>query len=144
MAAKLLLPSPRLGIEDGPRCYAARWPARVPRRAACCSATQVQGDQQRTQAAVQELLRAIDGTDRGVNTSPEQRQRILRAIDALETLPASGNGAAERDDSASVSATWKLLWTTEKVLRKFMRDRHMHPQQWLSCRLPQIPEQQRR
>ena len=122
MSATLLLPSPRLGLVDAPRCCAARWPARKPRRAACCSATQVQGDQQRTQAAVQELLRAIEGTDRGVNTSPEQRQEIFRAIEALEALPASGNGAAERDDSASVSATWKLLWTTEKVLLRKYED----------------------
>ncbi len=83
---------------------------------------QLQGDQQRTQAAVQELLRAIDGTDRGVNTSAEQRQQIFRAIDALETLPAGKDGAARRDNSTSVSATWKLLWTTEKVLLRKHED----------------------
>ena len=111
----LLLPSPRPGLVDAPRCCAARWPARQRRRAACCSAAQLQGNQQRAQA-VSDLLRAIEGTDRGVNTSAEQRQSIFRAIDALEALPAGADGAADHTGNASVSATWKLLWTTEKVL----------------------------
>ena len=94
------------------------------RRRAACRATQLQSGRQ----AVSVLLDAIEGTDRGVSTTAEQRERILRAVAALEELAAGADTA--RDSAArggdpcspaaangSVSATWKLLWTTEKVWR---------------------------
>ena len=113
MATALLLPSPRArAVETPHRC--AHWPARLLRRGACCRATQLQGSQR--QQAVSDLLNAIEGTDRGVNTTAEQRQQIFQAIGALEALTASEDGAVKQDDSEGVSATWKLLWTTEKVM----------------------------
>ena len=96
------------------------------RRRAACRATQLQSGQR--QQAVSDLLSAIEGTDRGVRTTTEQRKRIFRAISALEEVTAGADtardGAGGGTDpcspaiaNASVSAVWKLLWTTEKVLR---------------------------
>lgn len=60
------------------------------------------------QAAVQQLLDLVKGTDRGVSTSPEAKERILAVV---EELKRSSAGARTVD---SISATWKLVWTTEK------------------------------
>lgn len=63
-----------------------------------------------TAGAIDDLLAAIEGTNRGCQTSSSQRAKIDAAINVLE-------GAADRgnDFSLDLSATWKLLWTTEKV-----------------------------
>ena len=63
-----------------------------------------------TAGAIDDLLAAIEGTDRGCKTSSSQRAKIDAAINVLE-------GAADRgnDFGTDLTATWKLLWTTEKV-----------------------------
>ena len=61
-------------------------------------------------SAENRLLQAIDGTDRGMRTSPEQKTAILEAVAQLEDL-----GRGSITTSGSISATWKLLWTTEKA-----------------------------
>ena len=60
--------------------------------------------------AVQDLLAAIQSTERGLSTTPAQRSAILSATEALTEL---GRGTTTTSDA--LSATWKLLWTTEKV-----------------------------
>ena len=50
------------------------------------------------------------GTQRGVNTSKEQREIILTCADKLQQGQAGTNKLGGR-----VDATWKLLWTSEKV-----------------------------
>ena len=57
-----------------------------------------------------ELLIACEVTDRGLDTSPEQRAVINDLVDRLAEL-----GASTVTTDESISATWKLLWTTEKV-----------------------------
>ena len=61
-------------------------------------------------AAETRLLNAIKSTERGLKTPPSSRQDILQAVNELEEIgkgiPTTGTG---------LSATWRLLWTTEKV-----------------------------
>lgn len=57
---------------------------------------------------MQQLLDAIRGTERGVSTSPEAKAKIMSAV---EELKHAGAGSKTVD---STSATWRLLWTTEK------------------------------
>ena len=64
-----------------------------------------------TAGAIDDLLAAIDGTERGCKTSSSQRAKIDAAINVLEEAAEVGN-----DLSTDLTATWKLLWTTEKVL----------------------------
>jgi len=61
-------------------------------------------------AAESRLLSAIEGTQSGLNTSATQREDILNAVSELEEL---GRGLVTT--SHELSATWKLLWTTEKA-----------------------------
>ena len=61
-------------------------------------------------AAESRLLQAIEGTDKGMSTSPEQKAAILEAVEELEE-----RGRGSVTTSGSISATWKLLWTTEKA-----------------------------
>ncbi|KAK4267901.1 hypothetical protein QN277_024624 [Acacia crassicarpa] len=64
-----------------------------------------------TQSAKQDLLSLIADQDRGLKTQndPEKRSQIVEAIDAMAALAA---GSVTTGDS--LSATWRLLWTTEK------------------------------
>lgn len=59
-------------------------------------------------AAVERLLTAVEGSRRGVNA--ERRQAVLAAAAELAQF---GVGSATTD-SSQLSATWRLLWTTEK------------------------------
>ncbi|XVE73907.1 hypothetical protein DITRI_Ditri11bG0156200 [Diplodiscus trichospermus] len=64
-----------------------------------------------SQSAKQDLLNLISDQDRGLKTQkdPEKRDAIVKAIDAMAIL---GRNAVTTGDS--LSATWRLLWTTEK------------------------------
>ena len=64
------------------------------------------------QLAVQRLLSSIEGADRGLGNSPEQREEVLAAAAELARL-----GGGTTTTGSDLSATWKLLWTTEKVRR---------------------------
>lgn len=57
------------------------------------------------------LLKAIQNTRQGLDTSPAQKTEILAAVEELVEL---GSGSATTS-SSNINATWKLLWTTEKV-----------------------------
>ncbi|XP_062000492.1 probable plastid-lipid-associated protein 11, chloroplastic isoform X3 [Rosa rugosa] len=61
--------------------------------------------------AKQDLLALIADQDRGLKTQtdPTKRASIIKAIDALADL---GNGTVTT--GGDLSATWRLLWTTEK------------------------------
>ncbi|KAF7825287.1 putative plastid-lipid-associated protein 11 [Senna tora] len=63
------------------------------------------------QSAKRHLLTLIADQDRGLKTQndPEKRSSIVKAIDAMAAL---GAGSVTTGDS--LSATWRLLWTTEK------------------------------
>ena len=47
---------------------------------------------------------------RGLDTSKERKADILRLVDVLQT-----EGAGQETTAGDISATWRLLWTTEKV-----------------------------
>ncbi|CAI5961604.1 unnamed protein product [Closterium sp. NIES-65] len=71
-------------------------------------------------AAIKARLRAaIAKSERGVGTDEAITREILAAIESLEELGGGGR-ADERKEAPvttsdeSLSATWKLLWTTEK------------------------------
>lgn len=61
-------------------------------------------------AAESRLLSAIESTQSGLNTSATQREDIMNAVSELEEL---GRGSVTT--GSELSATWKLLWTTEKA-----------------------------
>ncbi|KAI5564261.1 hypothetical protein POPTR_014G058400v4 [Populus trichocarpa] len=64
-----------------------------------------------SQSAKQHLLTLISDQHRGLKTQndPIKRSSIIQAIDAMADL---GKDTVTTDDS--LSATWRLLWTTEK------------------------------
>ncbi|KAL4458667.1 hypothetical protein ABPG75_013532 [Micractinium tetrahymenae] len=64
----------------------------------------------REEAAVSRLLAAIEGCERGLAGSEEQQAEITAAVGELKEL-GSGSTTTAADD---LSATWRLLWTTEK------------------------------
>ena len=98
----------------GPCRYAVIWKSetsrsvRFPRTSLAGNICRAQT--QSNASAVHDLLTAIRGTERGVSTTGAQRQAILTATAALTEL---GRGSTTTCDT--LSATWKLLWTTEKV-----------------------------
>lgn len=58
--------------------------------------------------AVDDILSAVESTERGCNTSRSSRAKIDAALGVLE-------GAGDSTSfNKTLSATWKLLWTTEK------------------------------
>ncbi|KAL9434887.1 hypothetical protein AB3S75_021200 [Citrus x aurantiifolia] len=71
-----------------------------------CSSTTNQ-----SQSAKQELLNLMADQDRGLKTQkdPNKRSSIIKAIDDMAVL---GSDMVTTGDS--LSATWRLLWTTEK------------------------------
>ncbi|KAL5798882.1 hypothetical protein ACOSQ2_003702 [Xanthoceras sorbifolium] len=72
-----------------------------------CSSTTTQ-----SQLAKQDLLSLIADQDRGLKTQkdPTKRSSIIEAIDALAVM---GRDTVTTT-ADSLSATWRLLWTTEK------------------------------
>ncbi|KAL9276480.1 hypothetical protein ACSQ67_025973 [Phaseolus vulgaris] len=95
--ATLLIPNP----------FTTKLPApRYSHRRFTCSSVTTQ-----SQSAKDHLLALIADQDRGLRTQsdPAKRAAIVEAIDAMAAL---GAGSVTTDDS--LSATWRLLWTTEK------------------------------
>lgn len=66
--------------------------------------------QGRRNAAESRLLKAIENTERGLVVSPSSRQEISDAVDELEDI-----GQDTVTTGRDLSATWKLLYTTEKA-----------------------------
>ncbi|KAL2234045.1 probable plastid-lipid-associated protein 11 [Sesamum indicum] len=62
-------------------------------------------------AAKRHLLRLIADQDRGIKTQSDP-QKLSQIIDAIDSLAAIGRGTVTTDKS--LSATWRMLWTTEK------------------------------
>lgn len=60
--------------------------------------------------AVDDILAVVQDTERGCRTSKSHRASIDAAVGVLESAGNDGRPVSE-----SLSATWKLLWTTEKV-----------------------------
>ena len=63
-----------------------------------------------TSGAVDDILSTVSDTERGCRTSRSQRASIDAALGVLE-----GAGDSGAPISKGLSATWRLLWTTEKV-----------------------------
>lgn len=95
--ATLLIPNPFNTKLPGPR-YSHR-------RFTCSSVTT------QSRSAKEHLLALIADQDRGLRTQsdPVKRAAIVEAIDAMAVV---GAGSVTTGDS--LSATWRLLWTTEK------------------------------
>lgn len=62
-------------------------------------------------AAKRHLLRLISDQDRGIKTQSNP-QRLSEIVDVIDSLAAIGRGTVTTD--GSLSATWRMLWTTEK------------------------------
>lgn len=56
-----------------------------------------------------DLLDAIAGSNRGLIRTPSVKDRVMKSVHALKEL---GKDATTTDES--LTATWRLLWTTEK------------------------------
>lgn len=56
----------------------------------------------------------VQGSERGILNGRHQKERIL---DAVASLVEHGKG--QETTSRDIDASWKLLWTTEKVLCPF-------------------------
>lgn len=67
------------------------------------------GDKQQRALAVQRLLGAIEGAQRGLNKG--DTPAVLEAVAELKALGEGSNTT----DPRRLEATWKLLWTTEQV-----------------------------
>lgn len=52
----------------------------------------------------------MQGSGRGVDNAAQQKERILEAVESL-----ADKGKGQETTSSSIDASWKLLWTTEKV-----------------------------
>ncbi|XP_024932545.2 probable plastid-lipid-associated protein 11, chloroplastic isoform X2 [Ziziphus jujuba] len=72
--------------------------------------------------AKHELLNLISDQDRGLKTqkNPAKRDSIINAIDALADL-----GSDTVTTGTSLSATWRLLWTTEKEQLFIIENAHL-------------------
>ena len=62
------------------------------------------------QSTVSELLKLCDRTDRGVNTSAGDREALLQHVERLQE-----SQKGKSFTGSSLSARWRLIWTTEKV-----------------------------
>ncbi|XP_059431370.1 probable plastid-lipid-associated protein 11, chloroplastic isoform X1 [Corylus avellana] len=95
MATCLLIPT-----TYAPKCHQSPTP-----KITCSSLTA------QSQAVKRHLLSLISDQDRGIKTQkdPARRASIVEAIDAMAVL-----GRDTVTTGASLSATWRLLWTTEK------------------------------
>ena len=60
--------------------------------------------------ALDELLSAVAGSDRGITTTPAQLKDIKQLFEQLENGGKSMVGTPK-----TITGTWKLVWTTEKV-----------------------------
>ena len=60
---------------------------------------------------VEELRRLVQDTNRGRNTTPVQKNAILKCVDKLQTY-----GEGKKTTGLDSTATWQMLWTTEKVV----------------------------
>ena len=52
----------------------------------------------------------MQGSQRGVISDKSGKDKILTAVEAL-----AAKGADQETTTSQIDATWKLLWTTEKV-----------------------------
>ncbi|XP_051121032.1 probable plastid-lipid-associated protein 11, chloroplastic [Andrographis paniculata] len=85
-----------------------------PRRTAtvtCSSLTDQSQSPSPSLAAKRHLLQLIADEHRGVKTQSNP-QKLSQIVDAIDSLAATGRGSVTTGES--LSATWRMLWTTEK------------------------------
>ena len=56
----------------------------------------------------------LKGSERGVKNGGQQKEKILEAVRSL-----AEEGKDQETTSGNINASWKLLWTTEKVAQVF-------------------------
>ncbi|KAL8500289.1 hypothetical protein ACS0TY_020045 [Phlomoides rotata] len=86
---------------------------RLPRRSHATITRSSLTDQSQSPAvaAKRHLLSLISDQDRGLKTQSDS-QKLTQIIDAIDSLAAIGRSTVTTDKS--LSATWRMLWTTEK------------------------------
>ncbi|KAL2513988.1 putative plastid-lipid-associated protein 11 [Forsythia ovata] len=77
----------------------------------CTSLTNQSQPQSASQTAKRHLLRLISDQNRGLKTQSDP-QKLSQIIEAVDSLAAIGRDTVTTGES--LSATWRLLWTTEK------------------------------
>ncbi|XP_077235417.1 plastid-lipid associated protein PAP / fibrillin family protein [Tasmannia lanceolata] len=87
------------------------YPSRNPRLQKSITTCSTTTSTDESQLAKADLLALISDQERGIKTegNPSKRSKIIKAIDALSVL---GKDLVTTD--SSLSATWRMLWTTEK------------------------------
>lgn len=74
----------------------------------------------RSRATIGELLKIVEDTNRGLQTTESQRRAIDQCVEELQR---------ENEDSVTtgqeMSATWKMLWTTEKVAHYYLKKEYI-------------------
>ncbi|KAL0007714.1 hypothetical protein SO802_009216 [Lithocarpus litseifolius] len=108
MATCLLLPIPSKPQNPNPNSPKHRHT----KITTCSSSSPSSSLTAQSQSAKRHLLYLISDQDRGLKTQrdPPKRASIVEAIDALALL----GGRDAVTTGASLSATWRMLWTTEK------------------------------
>ena len=106
MATCLLLPIPSKPQNSNPNS-----PKHRHTKITTCSSSSSSSLTAQSQSAKRHLLSLISDQDRGLKTQrdPPKRASIVEAIDALAVL-----GSDTVTTGGSLSATWRMLWTTEK------------------------------
>ncbi|KAL2989633.1 hypothetical protein AAZX31_11G148900 [Glycine max] len=95
--ATLLLPNP----------FSTKLPAqRYSHRRFTCSSITAQ-----SRSAKEQLLALIADQDRGIKTQSDPAKHAA-IVEAINAMAAAGEGSVTTGDA--LSATWRLLWTTEK------------------------------
>ena len=96
-------------LSSGSEAFVKRFRAQAPRpRQPAVAALGFFRKKIATSGAVDDILTVVEDTERGCSTSRPQRASIDAALGVLE-------GAGDSPINKGLSATWKLLWTTEKV-----------------------------
>lgn len=76
----------------------------------CRAFASLSKDDARAKSVREQLLVAVQGTDRGVTCSEEEKRDILKLTEELGEI-----GKDQVTTGDTLSGTWKLAWTTEKA-----------------------------
>lgn len=69
--------------------------------------------------SISELMQVVQETDRGMKVDSEQRRKIEECVRRLEELQ-----EGVETTGIEMSATWKMLWTTEKETLFILKNAH--------------------
>lgn len=83
----------------------------------------------KARASLEKLLKVSMESERGLTTSPTQLATVRQCFEELETLECRGT-------RENLSGTWRLLWTTEKVMSAAAWSTSFLLVKWLEVALP--------